>query len=94
MPEMTGPQMALIAALIVVQVTLMVIALVILFRTPTARLTAPRPVWLLVCFVQFVGPITFLLLGRKPAPQADQRRSPQSATVEQVVDELYGRNLR
>lgn len=90
MANITPTQLVLLIILAVIQLTLMAVALTILFRTPAERLTAPRPVWILVCFVQFVGPITFLLLGRKPAVVEHAPPPAPGTSTDRVVDELYG----
>lgn len=90
MPDVPTWQLVLLGVLATIQIALMIVALVRLFRTPTAQLSAPRVVWFLVCFVQFAGPIAFLLFGRRPTALADPVGSAPAERTQQVVDELYG----
>lgn len=48
-----------------VEVVLTTVALVDLARRPAEQVRGPKPVWALGCFVQPVGPIAYLLLGRR-----------------------------
>jgi len=48
----------------VVELALTTKALVDLAGRPTSRVRGPRLLWLLTCFVQAVGPIAYLTLGR------------------------------
>ncbi len=86
---------ALIALAALVSVALLIAALIVLFRTPVERLTAPRVVWLLICFINFVGPIAFLAAGRKPATIDVAAPPPPIDGGNQrakVIDELYGKD--
>jgi hypothetical protein len=62
---------AKIAAILtgVVQVSLLVAALVDLARRPAQQVRGPKWAWALVSFINFFGPISYFLVGRKPAPQ-------------------------
>jgi hypothetical protein len=40
-------------------------ALVDLARRPASQIRGPKPLWLLGCFVQPVGPLAYLALGRR-----------------------------
>jgi hypothetical protein len=89
--QFTTTEIALIAALVVVEFALLIAAWIVLFRTPAARLTLPKWVWALICLVQFVGPIAFFAVGRKPKPVAEAAPHPDAAsTTARVVDDLYG----
>ena len=74
-----------------IQITIMIIGFVVLFRTPTERLTAPRWFWALICIVQFGG-LVFLLAGRKPAaaPEPTPTTTPTGDFTQRVIAELYG----
>jgi hypothetical protein len=48
-----------------VQLMLLVVALVDLWRRPPDRVNGPKPLWLAISFVNFVGPLTYLAFGRK-----------------------------
>ncbi len=79
------------------EVALAVYALVVLFRTPEERVvTGKRWIWLLlILLLSVVGPIVFLVAGRKPAQAADPIAQ-GAATVPTVdraaraADVLYG----
>ncbi len=90
MPELTTAQLVLVILLGTIQLGLLLVGLITLFRTPAERLTAPRIVWVLVCLVQFVGPIVFLVVGRKPKPAAEQQRAAEAGPVlDRLIAELY-----
>jgi len=57
-------QRAIIAAG-VVEVVLTSVALIDLARRPSAQVRGPKALWLLSVFVQPVGPIAYLTLGRR-----------------------------
>ena len=48
-----------------VQVSLLVAALTDLRRRDPDQVRGPRWAWALACFVNFVGPISYFLLGRR-----------------------------
>ena len=64
--DLSRTQQRLIIALAAVETALTAIALVDLARRPARQVRGPKPLWLLGCFVQPVGPITYLTLGRRP----------------------------
>ena len=89
--QFTSTEIALIVALGVIEFGLLAAAWIVLFRTPTARLTLPKWAWAVLCVVQFVGPIAFFAVGRKPQQVADTAPHPDGAsTTTRVVDDLYG----
>ena len=89
--QFTSTEISLIAALAVVEFGLLAAAWIVLFRTPTARLTLPKWAWAVICVVQFIGPIAFFAVGRKPQQVADTAPHPDGAsTTTRVVDDLYG----
>jgi hypothetical protein len=89
--QFTAIEIALIVALGVVELGLLVAAWIVLFRTPTARLTLPKWAWAVICLVQFIGPIAFFAAGRKPKPVVETAPHPDAAsTTARVVDDLYG----
>ena len=89
--QFTTTEILLIAALAVVEFGLLISAWIVLFRTPNARLTLPKWIWALICVVQFVGPIAFFAVGRKPKPVIETAPHPDAAsTTARVVDDLYG----
>ena len=62
--DLSGGQQAAVAGAAVVELTLTAMALVDLARRPAAQVRGPKPLWVLACFVQPVGPIAYLALGR------------------------------
>jgi hypothetical protein len=49
-----------------VEIALTATALVDLARRPARQVRGPKQLWLLGCFVQPVGPLAYLALGRRP----------------------------
>jgi len=89
--QFTSTEIALIVALGVIEFGLLAAAWIVLFRTPTARLTLPKWAWAVICVVQFIGPIAFFAVGRKPQQVADTAPHPDGAsTTTRVVHDLYG----
>ena len=91
MPDLSTTQWLLLAAVGSFEIALLLTAYVILFRTPANRLTLPRVAWALLCLIQFIGPIAFLMAGRKPAElELRSRPGDPGGTVETTIDILYG----
>ncbi|MGL5247359.1 MAG: PLDc N-terminal domain-containing protein, partial [Brooklawnia sp.] len=78
MPELTTTQLVIIVVLGTVQLGLLLAGLITVARTPKEQLSAPRIVWILICFVQFIGPIVFFVAGRKPKTAAEPPRAAQT----------------
>ncbi len=90
-PHLSPTVIALIAALVVVELGLLAAAWIVLFRTPSARLTLPKWAWALICLLQIVGPIAFFAAGRKPQQVADTAPGTDGPTnTHRVLDDLYG----
>ena len=53
----------------IVQVSLLAAALVDIRRRPVAQVRGPKWAWAMVAFINFFGPISYFLFGRKPALQ-------------------------
>ncbi|MGZ4688881.1 MAG: PLD nuclease N-terminal domain-containing protein [Acidimicrobiia bacterium] len=49
------------------EVVLTTAALVDLARRPSAQVRGAKPLWVLACFVQPIGPIAYLAFGRRRA---------------------------
>lgn len=93
----TLPAGVLIAlgAVLVIQLTLDVIALVDLYRRPVERVALGNKwVWVaIIILVSLLGAILYLAIGRKPAvPSGGERhaRPSSAADVADVADKLYG----
>ncbi len=52
-----------------VQISLLVSALVDIWRRPAAQIRGPKPLWIMASFINFIGPIGYFTFGRKPAPK-------------------------
>jgi len=63
--ELSPQQRRLVFVLIPVQLGLLAAALRDVVRRPADQLSAPKPLWVAVCFVNIVGPITYFVFGRK-----------------------------
>ncbi len=51
-----------------VQAGLLAAALRDVIGRPAGELTAPKPLWVMACFVNFVGPIAYFVFGRRRRP--------------------------
>jgi hypothetical protein len=85
-----------LGALLLVQVVLDVIALLDLFRRPVEQVVTGRK-WLwvvIILFVNTIGAILYLVIGRKPSPAAEVRPSaPADARGSAAADLLYGKDV-
>lgn len=86
-----------LAVLVAVTLTLAVIALIDLYRRPAELLSfGNKWMWLvLILFLNLLGPILYLLAGRKPSPHTDTPPSAWSQSnpnaAADAVEKLYGR---
>jgi Phospholipase_D-nuclease N-terminal len=48
-----------------VQLILLVVALADLWRRPSCQVNGPKPLWLAISLVNFVGPLAYFAFGRK-----------------------------
>ena len=62
--ELSGGQRVAIVALASVELALTATALVDLARRPADQVRGPKALWALGCFVQPVGPVAYLAIGR------------------------------
>ena len=86
-----GWALAVVIALAVIEVALLVVGLIVLVRTPPSRLTLPVWAWaLLIVVVGTIGPIAFLVAGRRPAAASDTPRPAGSGHAGSAADLLYG----
>jgi hypothetical protein len=63
--EMSSRQKTVILTLVSVEIALTATALVDLARRPAEGVRGPKVAWAIGCFVQPVGPIAYLTLGRR-----------------------------
>jgi Phospholipase_D-nuclease N-terminal len=64
--DLTGTQQRIIVVVAALELAVTASALIDLARRPAQQLRGPKQLWLLGCFVQPVGPIAYLALGRRP----------------------------
>ena len=94
-PSLGGPVWILLGIAFAVQMLLLVVGFVVLVRTPTERVQFGRkwPWGLIMLCLNMIGPILFLVAGRRPAPVADAPVA-ASSHVASTVTSLYGSDLR
>jgi hypothetical protein len=63
--DLTSTQQLLIIGLGAVELVLTATALVDLARRPANQVRGPKPLWVLGCLVQPVGPLAYLVLGKR-----------------------------
>jgi hypothetical protein len=63
--DFTPAQKTAILVAASVELALTATALVDLARRPREQVRGPKPLWVLGCVVQPVGPVAYLLLGRR-----------------------------
>ena len=63
--DFSGGQRAAILVGTAIEVVLTTVALADLARRPRAQVRGPKPLWVLSCVVQPVGPIAYLVGGRR-----------------------------
>lgn len=64
--DLTSAQQKTIIATAAVELVLTTAALRDLARRPAAQVRGPKSAWAMGCFVQPVGPVAYLVLGRRP----------------------------
>ena len=64
--DLTLTQQGLIIASAAVEFALTAAALMDLARRPADQVRGPKPLWVLGCIVQPVGPLAYFALGRRP----------------------------
>lgn len=91
----TFPTWLVIAGVLLalVQVTLVVVALVDLYRRPAAQLAfGNKPLWaVIIILVNIVGPVVYLAAGRRRPFEGGEGPAPPSARPSDVADALYRR---
>lgn len=63
--DLSPAQQRAVAILGVLQLTLLVAALVDIWRRPEEEIQGSRTTWTLVSFINFFGPVAYFLFGRK-----------------------------
>ncbi len=94
MSDLPTPALVVLGALIIVQAALYGVALVDLARRPVDQVVGSNKwLWIaVILLVSTLGPILYLVAGRRPANAAGAPPAPGrgSARPEDVVDALYG----
>lgn len=96
MEELTAlptPVLIALGILVVVQLSLEIYAIIDIIKRPADRITGGnKALWIvLVVFVNLVGAIVYLAVGRQAAPAADDGAAPASGdAAARAVDTLYG----
>ena len=65
--DFSPAQRAAIVAVSIVEVVLTTVALVDLARRSSEQVRGGKALWALGCFVQPIGPIAYLAMGRRPS---------------------------
>ena len=65
--DLTATQQGLILASAAVELALTAAAIIDLARRPADQVRGPKPLWLLGCIIQPLGPLAYLALGRRPS---------------------------
>ena len=63
--DFSGGQRGAILVGTAIEVVLTTVALADLARRPRAQVRGPKPLWVLGCIIQPVGPIAYLVFGRR-----------------------------
>jgi hypothetical protein len=63
--DLTPGQRAGAVAMMVVQVSLLIAALVDIRRRPAEQINGSKRLWVGVAFINFIGPIAYFVFGRK-----------------------------
>lgn len=91
---LSTPMIVMLAAVVLVQLGLEIYAIIDIIRRPVDRITGGNKLlWIVVVlFINMVGAIVYLAVGRKPAPAQDVARStPTAESAADAADMLYGR---
>lgn len=64
-------QKSMVVMLGFVQVTLLIAALVDIRKRSPDEINGDKRLWTLLAFVNYIGPISYFLFGRKPAQPGD-----------------------
>ncbi|MDP4803923.1 MAG: PLD nuclease N-terminal domain-containing protein [Candidatus Nanopelagicales bacterium] len=65
--DLTSSQQQVIIVGALLEAAITTVALIDLARRPRAQVRGPKAAWALGCFIQPVGPIAYLALGRRSA---------------------------
>ncbi|MGE5286852.1 MAG: PLD nuclease N-terminal domain-containing protein [Micromonosporaceae bacterium] len=79
--KLTPRQKKVIAVAATAQLSLLMAALFDIWRRPAEQIKGPKRLWAAASFINFAGPISYFLFGRKPAaaPGAYGEAAPEAA---------------
>lgn len=63
--DLTDEQKRGISGAVLVHVTLAALALIDIARRPKGKIRGSKPAWVLASFVNFAGPLSYFMFGRK-----------------------------
>jgi hypothetical protein len=63
--DLSDRQKTLILTMIAIQISLLLTALADIYRRPAENIRGSKRVWTAISFVNFVGPVSYFLFGRK-----------------------------
>ena len=63
--DLSDRQKTLILTMIAVQISLLLTALADIYRRPVEEIRGSKRVWTAIFFINFVGPVSYFLFGRK-----------------------------
>jgi hypothetical protein len=66
-------QQRLIAAAAMVQVSMLAAALIDIWRRPQDQIRGPKRLWAGVSFINFAGPLSYFLFGRRKPGEAQEQ---------------------
>ena len=88
----------LIAAVVIVEIGLYLIALIDLYRRPRSQVVLENKwIWLaIILLASGLGAIAYLAIGRKPARAVESASTAERPRehVDEIVDSLYGKSDR
>jgi hypothetical protein len=67
--DLSGWQRLSVFVAVAIQISLLVAALADIRRRPAEQIRGRKGLWFLLSFVNYIGPSSYFLFGRKPAPQ-------------------------
>lgn len=91
---LSTPMLAMLVVLALVQIGLEIYAIIDIVRRPVDRITGGNKLlWIIVVlFINMIGAIVYLAVGRKPAPAQDVvSAAPATERASDAADMLYGR---
>lgn len=73
--ELSGPAKAGTIVMGLIQVSLLIAALIDIYRRPAEQINGSKAMWTGVAFINTVGPIAYFIKGRKPLPAVEDSLS-------------------